>query len=66
MVNNSKDSKFNDDSSQSYDSDVTWNLSRPLSSKNEEDDCSEAESDIQHNTLQSRNREASLLVDGNK
>ena len=36
IVNNSKDSKFNNDSSQSYDADMSENLNRPICSENEE------------------------------
>ena len=44
-------SEFSDDSSQSYGSDMSpKNISRHISSKNKEDDCSEAESDIKHGT----------------
>ena len=48
-VNISEDSEFSGDSSQNYDSDISpENISRSISSQNEEDDSSEAESDIQH------------------
>ena len=47
IVNNSKDSEFSDDSSQSCDSDMSpENISRPISSESEDDDSSEAENDI--------------------
>ena len=42
IVNNSEDSKFSDMSPE--------NISSPISSKSEDDDCSEAESDIEHGT----------------
>ena len=46
-INNSEDSKCSDDNNQSYGSDMSpESISRPISSKNEEDDCSETESDI--------------------
>ena len=64
VVNNSEDSEFSDDSSQSHDTYMSlYNISSPTSSKNEEDDCSEAESDIQHWHMdKSWNRDASYLL----
>ena len=50
MGNSIEDRKFNDDSSQSYDSDISSeNLNMPISSKNEEHEYSdeeETESDL--------------------
>jgi hypothetical protein len=45
-VNNSEDRKLSDDSSQRYANDIPpEKISRPISSENEEDNCSEAEND---------------------
>ena len=53
IVNN-EESKFSDDSSQSYDCDMSpENINSPTSSDSEEGDCcndEETESDIQHGT----------------
>ena len=51
IVNNSEDSEYRDDSSQSYDSDISpQNISRPISSESKNDVFSdeEIESDMHH------------------
>ena len=53
MVNNNEDSEYSNDSSQSYDSDISpQNTSRPIysESKNDEFSDEEIESDIHHGT----------------
>ena len=39
-VDNNENSEFRADNSPGYDSDISENISMPVSSKNEEDDCS--------------------------
>ena len=60
IVNNSKDSKFSDDSDMSPE-----NISRPISSESEEDDCSEAESDIQGH-MDNAGKRGLVLVEENE
>ena len=53
IVNNSEGSEYSDDSSQSYDSDISpLNISRPISSESDENKFSdeEIETDMQHGT----------------
>ena len=62
IVNNSEDRKFSNDSDISPEN---IQVRRPISSESEEDDCSEAESDIQHGTWTKQEQRGLVLVEEN-